>query len=227
MNFIRIGQLRKQRGMDNPTISYHLVFTGNPVSEEAVNTKEAKKSEFGLKETKPLVLFVMGSLGASRVNEFLVKTMSLFKNKDYEVLFVTGANDYDKIKENKFPSNVKVVPYVEKMARIMKKTDVIVSRAGASTLAEIIALKIPNIIIPSPYVPNNHQFKNAMDLVNNKASIMIEEKDLKGDVLVKNIDDLLSSKIKLNEMRNNLASLQVKNSAEIIYDNIKKLLDRK
>ena len=204
-----------------------VVFTGNPVSEEAIKTKETKKAEFGLKEDKPLVLFVMGSLGASKVNEFLVKTMSLFKNKDYQVLFVTGATDYEKIKTNKFPSNVKVVPYVEKMARIMKKTDIIVSRAGASTLAEIIALQIPNIIIPSPYVPNNHQFKNAMDLVNNKASIMIEEKDLKGDILVRNIDELLSSKTKLKEMKNNLASLQIKDSAEIIYDNIKKLLDRK
>ena len=62
------------------------------------------------------------------------------------------------------------------MTRLLKKTDVIVSRAGASTLSEIIALKIPSILIPSPYVPNNHQYKNALDLVNNDACILIEEK---------------------------------------------------
>ena len=203
-----------------------VIMTGNPCSEDALNVKECDKKEFNLSD-KPLILFVMGSLGASKVNDFLIKTMSLFNNKDYEILYVTGKSDYDKIKQINFPKNVKVVPYVEKITRVMKKTDIIVTRAGASTLSEIIALKLPSIIIPSPYVPNNHQFKNAQDLVKQNAAIMIEEKNLKGDILVRTIDELLKDKNRIINMKNNLAKLQVNNSATIIYDNIKKLIDRK
>ena len=111
------------------------------------------------------------------------------------------------------------------LTRIMKNTDIIVTRAGASTLSEIIALNLPSILIPSPYVPNNHQYKNALDLVNNSASILIEEKDLLGDILVNKIDDLLNSPIKYNELKNNLNKLKIDNSASIIYENIKKLSD--
>ena len=203
-----------------------VVLTGNPCSEDAINTIPCEKKEFNLSD-KPLVLFVMGSLGASKVNDFLIKTMSLFNNKEYEILYVTGRNDYDKIKQLNFPKNVKVVPYVDKMTRIMKKTDIMVTRAGASTLSEIIALKIPSIIIPSPYVTNNHQYKNALDLVKAEAALMIEEKDLKGDIIVRTLDKLLKDKKILETMKQNLAKLQVSDSATIIYDNIKKLIDRK
>ena len=169
----------------------------------------------------------MGSLGSSKVNEFLVKTMGLFEKKDYEILYVTGKNDYEEIITNKFPSNVKVVPYIENMTRIMKNTDLIVTRSGASTLSEIIALNLPSILIPSPYVPNNHQYVNAMDLVNEKSAVLIEEKDLDSKKLVKEIDNLLDDESKLKEMRNNLNKLKVEGSATIIYDSIKNLIDRK
>lgn len=205
---------------DNKTI-----FTGNPCSENAIKVLPADKKEFNLSENKKLVLFVMGSLGSSKMNEFLIKTMSLFKNKDYEVLFVTGNNAYDEIIKNKFPTNVKVVPYIDNMTRIMKKTDLIVSRAGASTLSEIIALNIPSILIPSPYVPNNHQYKNALDLINNDACVLVEEKELKGDILVRKIDEILNDETVLRKMKQNLNSLKVDNSATIIYENIKKLVN--
>ena len=118
------------------------------------------------------------------------------------------------------------LPYVDELTRIMKNTDIIVTRAGASTLSEIIALNVPAILIPSPYVPNNHQFKNALDLVNNNAAYLLEEKDLKEDILVKKIDELLKNKDKYYEIKNNLNKLKIDNSASIIYENIKKL-DRK
>jgi len=202
-------------------------FCGNPCSEDALLVDVASKKEFNLNDNKKLVLFVMGSLGASTVNDFLIKTMELFNNKDYEILFVTGKKDYDKISKLKFPNNVKVVPYVDKMTRIMKKTDIMVTRAGASTLSEIISLEIPSILIPSPYVPNNHQFKNAQDLVNKDAAIIIEEKDLKGDIIVRNIDNLINDENKIKNIKNNLKSMQVNNSATIIYEKIKELVNNK
>jgi len=201
------------------------IFTGNPCSENAGKVHPASKSEFNLTENKKLVLFVMGSLGSSKMNEFLIKTMSLFQNKNYEVLFVTGNNTYNEIDKTKIPINVKVVPYIDNMTRIMKKTDLIVSRAGASTLSEIIALNIPSVLIPSPYVPNNHQYKNALDLINNNACTLIEEKDLKGDILVRTIDEILNNPEKIKEMKKNLSTLKIDNSGTIIFENIKKLIN--
>ena len=204
-----------------------VVFTGNPCGEDAVKKEAIDKKELGLTKEKKLVLIVMGSLGASTINEYVVNIKDKFKNKNYEVLFVTGKNDYDNIIKNKFPDNVKVVPYVDGLTRIMKNTDIIVTRAGASTLSEIIALNIPSILIPSPYVPNNHQFKNALDLVNNNAGILIEENDLKGDILLDKIDELFNSTIKYNDLKNNLNKLKIDNSASIIYENIEKLVSDK
>lgn len=207
--------------------SYKTVFTGNPCSEDAIKKNAVKKSLFGLSDTKKLVLIVMGSLGSSRVNDYLMSSMNLFNGKDYEVLFVTGKSSYDLISKNSFPSNVHVVPYVDGMTGLMKNTDLIVSRAGASTMSEIIALGLPSILIPSPYVANNHQYKNALDLVNAKASFMIEEKDLKGDILVRKIDDILYDNDVIKDMKNNLKPLLVSNSASLIYSSVKELVDRK
>lgn len=203
------------------------IFTGNPCSEDATKTLPMDKKQFGLHDHKKLVLIVMGSLGASKINEFLTTSMNYFNKKDYEVLFVTGKNDYEKINTKTFPNNVKVVPYIENMTRIMKKTDIMVSRAGASTLSEIIALSIPSILIPSPYVPNNHQYKNAKDLIDEGAAILLEEKDLKEDILVKTIDSIIYDDKKIFEMKKNLKKLDIPNSGEKIAKSIRKLIDGK
>lgn len=200
---------------------YKTIFTGNPCSEEAIKKDAISKKEFGLSENKKLVLFVMGSLGSDKINNFLYKTMSMFLDKNYEILFVTGKDSYDEMKDKKYPTNVKIVPYIDDMTRIMKKTDLIVSRAGASTLSEIIALKIPSILIPSPYVPNNHQYKNALDLKQKNACYLIEEKDLKSDILVNKIDEILNDENKINEIKNNLDYFNVDGSATKIYEIIK------
>ena len=203
------------------------VFTGNPCSENAVNTKPATLKEFGLDENKKTVLFVMGSLGSSKMNDFLLKTMSLFNNKDYQIVFVTGSSLYDEVSKNKFPENVHVFPYIENLARLMKKVDIMVTRAGASTLSEIIALEIPSILIPSPYVADNHQYKNAMDLINNDAALLLEEKDLKGDILVRKIDELIKDDKKIKTFKANLKTMNVSDSATKIYNELKKLVDGK
>ena len=109
----------------------------------------------------------------------------------------------------------------------MKKADIMVSRAGASALSEIIALKIPSILIPSPYVPDNHQYKNAIDLVNKKAAILLEEKDLVGDILVRKIDEIIFDEAKLNSMKNNLIEFGVLNSSTKIYEVLRGICDGK
>ena len=202
-----------------------LIFTGNPCGENALSAKKIDKKELGLTQSKKLVLIVMGSLGSVKVNEKIKMMLPMFNERDYEVLYVTGNNYYEEIKNIKCPKNVKIVPYIENMARVMKVTDLMVSRAGASTMSEIMSLEIPTIFIPSPYVTDNHQYKNAMDLVNKNASLIIEEENLKGDILVRTIDELFKDKLKYNKLKDNLKGIGIKNSSEKIYKVIKNLVE--
>lgn len=201
------------------------VLTGNPCSEDALNAPVLLKSTLGLSSNKKLVLIVMGSLGAGRVSKYLEKELNNFSDKDYEVLFVTGKSSYDEVMKFNYPKNVKIIPFYEGLTSVMKKTDVMVSRAGASTLSEIIALEVPSILIPSPFVANNHQYLNALDLVNNNAALMIEEKNLTDGILVQMVDDLINDEEKINDIKNNLKKMQVKDSALLIYKNIKEVLN--
>lgn len=203
-----------------------VIFTGNPCGENALTTKRISKETLGFSRNKKLIVIVMGSLGATNVHNFMKQNIDKFKNKNYEILYICGKNNFDDIKST-YPVNVKVLPYLDNLAGLFKDTDILVTRAGASTLSEIIALKVPSILIPSPFVPNNHQYKNALDLVNNGAAFLIEEKDLTFDALDNNINKLLKNKKNYLDMKNNLGKLQVNNSATIIYNNIKKLIDRK
>lgn len=202
-------------------------FTGNPRSEEVISIKEIKKIDLGLNltESKKLVLIVMGSLGSTTMNRKLKETLSLFNNKDYEVVFVTGKNYYDEYRKLSIPSNVKMVPYLENMPQVLKKTDLVVSRAGASLIAEITALKIPSILIPSPYVTHNHQFKNAKSLEEAGATVIIEEEKYNKELLVSTIDSILEDKKLYNNMKNNASNLAVNDSATKIYQILRNLID--
>ena len=203
-----------------------VIFTGNPVSEDAIKAKPCNKKDYNLSNKKKLVLIVMGSLGSSKINNFFINAMNKFENKNYEIMFVTGKDNYEEVSKNKFPKNVFVVPYVDGMSSLLKKTDLVISRAGASTLAEIIALKLPSILIPSPYVTNNHQYKNALDLKEIDACTLIEEKDLNEDLLIKEIDKILDDEERIKNIKNNLEKISSNDSQTIIYNNIKKLIAR-
>ena len=204
----------------------HYVYTGNPTSENAILKKAYKKEDFGLSKSKKLVLIVMGSLGSNTVNEILKKSLKLYGSKNYEVVIITGKGYYDDFKNLKKSKNVFLFPYIEDLPRLMKLTDVLVTRAGASTLFEIMATKTPSILIPSPYVTENHQYKNAMDLVNKNACILLEEKDLNENTLINEIDKLINDDNKRLDIRDNLSKLLKKNSATLIYDEIIKLINK-
>ena len=128
------------------------------------------------------------------------------------------------MKYTEFSQNVKVVPYYNNLASIMKDAYLVISRAGASTISEILALKIPSILVPSPYVANNHQYYNALDLVNMKVSEILEEKNLDPSIIQVMINELVYNEKKYNEMKKNLERLNVKAASTIIYDEIKDLL---
>lgn len=203
------------------------VFTGNPCGENALKTKKINKCDLGFSKEKKLIVVVMGSLGATNVHNFMKENINKFNHKNYEILYISGKNNYEDIKDIKCPKNVKILPYLDNLAGLFGDTDILITRAGASTLSEIIALKLPSILIPSPFVPNNHQYKNAISLVNNKAALLVEEKKLTYEKINDSIDKLLTDKKYYFDMQKNLEKMQVNDSATIIYQNIKKLIDRK
>ncbi len=193
-----------------------VIFTGNPRSSEVANAKKIDKKELGLSHDKKLVLIVMGSLGSMTINKELENIIPKFKDKDYEVILVTGKNYYDNFKKYEI-KNVKIVPFLDNMLNVLKSCDLIVTRAGASTIAEVTAIGLPSILVPSPYVANNHQFYNAKELVDAKASILLEEKDFNANNLLEKIDYVLNNKTLYKEMHENSLKLgKVTSSEEIL-----------
>lgn len=203
-----------------------VVFTGNPCAERAIAIPKIPKEKFGLNPKKKFVLMVQGSLGSSSVNNKMLDFLQSIDKENYEVLYITGKSSYAEFSKNKFSKNVKVVPYVDNLAGLLKSADVVVSRAGASSISEIIALKKLAILIPSPYVANNHQYYNAKELADKKAIIMIEEKDLNSDNLKEDINKLIDDKYKELQinMQIKLSQMGKNNSSDIIYKVIKEMI---
>lgn len=204
----------------------NVLYTGNPTGIRALNTPKITKSSLGLNDDKPLVVVVCGSLGSETVNNAMRGYLKTLKNKDYQVVYITGKNLYEEFIKIKYPKNVKVLPYLDNLTGLLKETDVLVARAGASTIAEVLSLKVPTIFIPSPYVANNHQYYNAVSLKNDNLALMLEEKDLSIPNITKNIEDLLYNKDKQIKIKNNLNKVSTLDSTKIIYDAIKELIKK-
>lgn len=193
------------------------IYTGNPRSEEILAMEKGKREDFGFNHKSKFIILVMGSLGSLTMTKKMKELIPSFKDKDYQVLVVTGKNYYDDYKDVKTPTNVKIVPFYD--AKYMKDADLIITRSGASTIAEVTALLLPSIMIPSPYVTHNHQYKNAKALEDKKACKILEEKDFCKENLLSLIDDCFKKEV-YNEMRKNLKEFSCPNSAEAIYKEI-------
>ena len=158
----------------------------------------------------------MGSLGSYTVTNVIIESIPKIANKDYEVLLITGKRFLENYDGIEIPKNIKMVPLINDMLSVLKKTDLIVTRAGASTIAEITAVGVPAIMIPSPHVTHNHQEKNAEVLEKNGSAIVIKEKDLSSNILLSTIDSLLKDEKKLKNMSEASKKLGVRDSASKI-----------
>lgn len=207
-----------------------IVFTGNPRAQQVAHMKNKNRlSEYGLSDAKKTVLIFGGSRGAEKINEATLKAMSKFKDQDFQVLFVTGRVHYDQImeqaKQSTIPANFVIQPYIANMPEILPEIDLIVGRAGATSLAEITALGIPSVLIPSPYVTADHQTKNAMSLVDKKAAEIVKESDLSGDVLADLVIKLMKDEDKRAEMANNASEVGVRDAADRLYNVLEDLIN--
>lgn len=203
-----------------------VVCTGNPRSEEIIRVPKISKKTLGFHENKKLVLIVMGSLGSITMTKKIKQLISNFKGKDYQVMIVTGKNYFDDYKEVFAPSNVKIVPFLDNFINLLKDTDLIISRAGASTIAEITAIGLPAILVPSPHVTHNHQYMNALELERAGACKIITEDNFTGEEVISKIDELLNNPESYKKMQKDSKKLGVSDSATRIYQEIKRLIER-
>lgn len=206
--------------------------TGLPVRGELLNkSKKSARKELSVPDGKYLVLSFGGSLGAAPLNDSMFDILLRHANDGsvYHIHSVgtNGAEYLDKFVEKGFErvsdtvvrkGTVEVRKYIDNMDVCMAAADLVVGRAGASSLSEIEAMGKASILIPSPYVAENHQFHNAMALVNRNAARIIEEKDLTAESLSNMIDSLLSSQEQLFEIEKNAKSMAVLDSRERIAD---------
>lgn len=200
------------------------VYTGNPRSEEIKNVKKKPKSSLGFNQDKKLVIVVMGSLGSTTMTKKIKELIPGFNNKAYQVLVITGKKYFDEYKDINVSENVKIVPYMDDLINVMKDSDLIVSRAGASTIAEITAIGLPAILVPSPYVTNNHQYKNAKELEDRGACIIVTEEDFSKDKIIHEIDKIFDNKDAYDKMIINSKELGIADSATRIYNEMKKII---
>lgn len=183
-----------------------VVMVGNPRAQEVANIKQSDVlNQYGLKTDVPTVLIFGGSRGALAINNVLLDSLSLLTEKPYQILYASGEIYYSDV-EQKWTTitgnkdNVKVVPYIKNMENVLANVDVVVGRAGATSLAEITSLGLPSILIPSPNVTNDHQTKNAQSLVDKHAALMIRNDELSKDTLISKIDELMLNQDKRSQM---------------------------
>ncbi|MCC3357563.1 undecaprenyldiphospho-muramoylpentapeptide beta-N-acetylglucosaminyltransferase [Bacillus sp. REN16] len=199
-----------------------VILTGNPRASEVIGKDGSKgKESVGLNSSQKSVLLVGGSRGAKPLNDAFLNALAEVKNKDYQFLYVTGEVHYEnvlkQVKAVGNPENVIIKPFIHNMPEVLAGVDLVVARAGATTLAELTALGLPSILVPSPYVTNNHQEKNARSLSDKGAAILRLEKDLTGTQLIKDIDSILLNSIKQEEMKKASSQIGIPDAAKRLY----------
>lgn len=200
-------------------------ITGLPVRGELLRADKAmSRAQLGIPDDKYLVLSFGGSLGAKPINEAMYDILlSSAESGRYCHIHSVGTNGTEYLEKfekagfvNGKKGTVEVRQYIDNMDVCMSAADLVIGRAGASSLSEIEAMGKASILIPSPYVAENHQFHNAMALVNRDAGFVIEEKDLTTQVLNDKINELLSDETKLKTVEKNAKAMAVTNSRERI-----------
>ncbi len=204
-------------------------ITGNPVRSELLKiTREEARAKLGIDNDIPMLLSFGGSLGAMRVNEAVSGLIKWHNgtNKFYHI-HGTGKSGYsdfvDGLKDISLSDKIDIREYISDMDVCMAAADLIICRAGAITLSELLACGKPAILIPSPYVAENHQFHNAMTLKKIGAAEIIEEKDLNSEKLIEVVSDLIENKSLLDSMSTAASEGAIIDANKRIYEIIMQL----
>jgi len=219
--FVSFNQSKKYFGN-----KANIIFTGNPVRFKNISQDTERESkEFDLDSLKKTILVLGGSKGAASINRAVLQGVNLIKDvikNNWQVLLVSGQDDYDNIIKMVGKDNgmFLVKSYLYDMGKAYAQADLVICRAGATTLAEIGVYGLPSILIPYPYATHNHQEVNARIFEKEGAAILILEKDLSAKKLAQILLDLLKNKNKLEMMAKKSRELSNENSSKKIVDYI-------
>lgn len=216
-------------GMERFFPADKIINTGNPVRQNLIETTithdEAVKS-FGLDPNKKTILLVGGSLGARTINESVLQHLDIVEQSGVQFIWQTGklynANVAERLKKHHDLPMLKVLDFIADMGAAYKAADLVISRAGASSISEFCLIGKPVILVPSPNVAEDHQTKNAMALVNKDAAIYVKDADAPQTLLQQAVETVQDDE-RLAQLSNNVKKLGKQNSADVIADEVIKL----
>ena len=205
-----------------------LLMLGNPVRKDLIDCHKIKRKglkTFNIDENKAVVLVVGGSLGARTINQSVAKIVHELDKNGIQLIWQTGTSYEHQARTicETLP-HAQTYPFIYEMNLAYSVADIIISRAGASTISELCLVGKPAILIPSPNVAEDHQTKNAQALVDKKAAIMIKDSDAVNQ-LGTQIMALFENEHQQNELAKNIQSLAITNSSELIVDEVFKLIE--
>ncbi|WP_129716490.1 undecaprenyldiphospho-muramoylpentapeptide beta-N-acetylglucosaminyltransferase [Pedobacter sp. SYP-B3415] len=218
-------------GMEEFFPAAAILKTGNPVRTDVVNIEGKREQGAALLDLDPnkkTILVTGGSLGAGTLNKSIEKHLSEIISSDVQVIWQTGKFYYKGILERLGPGrhpNVRVMEFLNQMDLAYAAADVIISRAGAGTIAELCLIGKPVILVPSPNVAEDHQTKNAMALVKNKAALLINDRSAE-DTLVREALALLKNAPLAKELGENINRMALADADEVIAAEVLKLADQ-
>ncbi len=201
-----------------------LFLTGNPVRKEILEVCPQKaRNKLSISQDKDVLLVMGGSQGATSINRLMLEIYDdLIELDNLDIIHITGEKDYEKISKkassyNNLDKKVTVSSFMDDIENALAAATLVISRAGAVSIAEITALGLPSILIPYPYATNNHQVKNAKVLEESGASIIYKDDELKSEVVFKKIKELINDKDMLSNMSHASEEIGKPEALENIY----------
>lgn len=218
----------------NSLKSQNIISNGNPVREEFFNIdKKQAREKLNIKEDSIVIFAMGGSQGARTINTAMINCLKeLSKDNKNFIIIQTGKNKYKETVEELekiFPeyntkSNIMIKPYFDDMVYPLKSCDIVIARAGSVSLSEIIQCNIPSILIPYPYAAQDHQRKNAKEMVERGISLYLEDNDCSAENLLEKINYLLADKNRLLSMQEKTKEYTKSNPTEEIIKQLKSII---
>ena len=204
-----------------------IIKTGNPVRQDLLEIKSKRaeaKAFFQLQEGVKTILIIGGSLGATRINQLIEKELDFFKEQNVQLVWQCGKFYYQEYKKHNELAHVQVHQFVNKMDLAYAAADIIISRAGASSVSELCIVGKPVIFIPSPNVAEDHQTKNALSITEKGAGILIRENELEAQFETR-FAELITSEEMQTDLGKEIKKLALPDATARIVDEVEKLLN--
>ncbi len=219
-------------GMEKYFPKEKILLTGNPIRQDILSLegkREKGLEAFSLSTGKKTILVIGGSLGARTINESILNCLETFEKNNIQLLWQTGKGFFDTARQAvaKYENRgIKAFDFIQKMDYAYAVADIVISRAGASSVSELCLVKKACILIPSPNVAEDHQTKNAMALVNNKAAILLKDSQAR-EKLSKEALTLINDSEQCQKLSQNIGRMAFQDSANVIANEVLSLINRK